>query len=62
LGKKAGFVRNAEMAEYADMLMAFPGGRGTDNMVKQAKRFGLKIFDHRGKVKKDPWAMALDFG
>ena len=38
-GKAAGFIRNGEMAEYADALIAFPIGRspGTRNMIKQAR-------------------------
>lgn len=36
-GKGAGHVRNAEMADYADALLAFWDGksRGTANMIKQ---------------------------
>lgn len=34
-GKAAGPIRNAEMAEYADALVAFPGiGKGTWGMIK----------------------------
>ncbi len=46
-GKAAGPIRNAEMADYAEALIAFPGGKGTANMVKQAKKKGLKIWDWR---------------
>lgn len=31
----AGFNRNREMAEYADMLIAFKGGNGTKDMINQ---------------------------
>lgn len=31
------------MAEYADALIAFPGGTGTANMVKLANEHGLQI-------------------
>jgi hypothetical protein len=36
-GKKAGPIRNGEMAEYADALIAFlyPNSRGTANMIQQ---------------------------
>ena len=46
-GKVAGFIRNGHMAQFADCLIAFPGGRGTDDMVKQANKRGLKIYDWR---------------
>lgn len=36
-GNQAGMIRNEEMAKYADLIMAFPGGRGTDDMVRRAK-------------------------
>lgn len=44
-GKSAGYKRNAQMAEYADALIAFWDGksRGTKNMIDLAKRAGLKI-------------------
>jgi predicted Rossmann-fold nucleotide-binding protein len=44
-GRAAGPIRNGQMAEYADALAVFPGGRGTENMIKQAKAKGLLIFD-----------------
>ncbi len=38
-GKRAGYLRNEEMLskEKPDVIIAFPGGRGTDNMVQIAK-------------------------
>lgn len=39
----AGFWRNEEMAKYADALIAFPGGRGTADMIARATEHGLKI-------------------
>ena len=42
-GKAAGPIRNAQMAQYADAVILFPGGRGTDSMRKLAKEYGLKI-------------------
>jgi hypothetical protein len=48
-GWAAGPIRNRQMAEYADALIVFPGGRGTDNMVLEATKRGLKIFDWRNK-------------
>lgn len=47
LGKRAGFVRNREMALYAEALAVFPGGNGTAHMVEQAQARGLNIFDFR---------------
>jgi hypothetical protein len=34
-GKAAGHIRNAEMADYADGAILFPGGTGTKNMKQQ---------------------------
>ena len=43
-GKRAGFLRNAQMAMYADALIAFWDGqsKGTMNMIELAKKHGLK--------------------
>jgi len=45
LGKRAGFVRNVEMAEYADALIAFWDGnsKGTKHMIDTAKEKGLPV-------------------
>lgn len=49
-GKKAGVLRNEEMAKYASknngILVAFPIGesKGTRNMIKLAKQYGLKTY------------------
>jgi len=45
LGKAAGFIRNEEMAKYADALIAFWDGssKGTGHMIDLAKKHGLKI-------------------
>lgn len=44
-GKAAGPIRNkAMLAEHKpDWLIAFPGGRGTSNMIKQACDAGLHV-------------------
>lgn len=44
--KAAGFVRNGEMANYADALIAVWDGksRGTQHMLTTAKLKNLKIF------------------
>lgn len=46
-GRAAGPIRNREMAEYADMLLALTyrnkPSRGTSNMIKQAREMGLEV-------------------
>ncbi|MOA29428.1 hypothetical protein D3C78_1504400 [compost metagenome] len=46
LGKKAGHVRNREMGDYADALVALWDGtsKGTAGMVEYAKKKGLKVY------------------
>lgn len=46
-GKAAGPIRNRQMAEYADAVVLFPGGRGTDSMFYEATRSGLRVYDRR---------------
>ena len=44
-GSRAGLLRNQEMADYADALIAIPGvGPGTGDMIARAKRKGLQVF------------------
>lgn len=49
LGKRAGYVRNAEMAKYASeqtgILFAFWNGKskGTKHMIDLANRYGLEV-------------------
>ncbi len=44
-GKRAGYLRNEQMAEYADALVAVWDGvsRGTNHMIEAAKVAGLKV-------------------
>ncbi|MEY8315781.1 DUF2493 domain-containing protein [Oscillospiraceae bacterium 50-58] len=44
-GKRAGFLRNEQMAQNADALVAFWDGesRGTKHMIDLAKQYNLKI-------------------
>jgi hypothetical protein len=42
-GRSAGPVRNAQMAKDADVLILFPGGAGTRNMLQCARRQNLLI-------------------
>jgi len=46
-GKSAGPIRNREMAEYADAVVLFPGGKGTQSMCENAVKHGLSIYDRR---------------
>jgi hypothetical protein len=48
-GNRAGPIRNAEMAKYADALIAVWDGqsKGTFNMIQQATNKGLEIFIYR---------------
>ena len=52
-GKAAGFIRNAEMGEYADMLIAFWDGKskGTAHMIKtmKIKKKPYLIFNYQGE-------------
>ena len=45
LGKRAGYVRNEQMAKYGDMLIAFWNNesRGTKHMIDLAKRENLLV-------------------
>lgn len=45
LGKAAGPIRNKAMLDEhkPDLVVAFPGGRGTQNMVELAGRAGVRI-------------------
>ncbi len=49
LGKAAGYIRNEEMAKYADALIAFWDGKskGTMHMINLAKEYNLKIRIYR---------------
>lgn len=44
-GKRAGYLRNAQMADYADALVAFwdEESKGTMHMIELAKAKGLRI-------------------
>lgn len=45
LGKKAGPIRNQKMLDesHPDLVAAFPGGAGTEDMVRRAKKAGVLI-------------------
>lgn len=42
-GRMAGPLRNEEMAKVADAVIAFPGGKGTADMIRRATKRGLKL-------------------
>jgi len=43
-GKSAGMIRNAYMLTLnPDLVVAFPGGKGTANMVNLAKKRGVSV-------------------
>ncbi len=48
LGKKAGPIRNKQMAEYADVLIAVMppyGTKGTADMIRQMKAMGKQVVE-----------------
>lgn len=50
-GKAAGPKRNARMLEWKpDAVIAFPGGAGTANMVKQATAAGVRVIHALGQA------------
>jgi len=56
-GKKAGHIRNTQMAEYADMLIAFWDGmsKGTAHMIKEAKKRNLEVLVINYKLHEWDW-------
>jgi hypothetical protein len=48
-GRAAGPMRNRAMAQAgARVLLAFPGGSGTADMVRQAQRVGIPVVHVEG--------------
>lgn len=49
-GRKAGPIRNKHMLEFMrpDCVVAFPGGAGTADMVRQAEAEGVKVWSVAG--------------
>lgn len=44
-GKAAGPIRNQQMlGEDPDLVVVFPGGKGTADMVKKAKQKGTEVY------------------
>ncbi|HVM91382.1 MAG TPA: DUF2493 domain-containing protein [Terriglobales bacterium] len=45
-GRRAGPIRNALMLEEKpDLVIAFPGGRGTANMIRQTLDAGVRLME-----------------
>jgi hypothetical protein len=49
-GKAAGPIRNQEMLDQdqPDLVLAFPGGRGTADMVRRARAAGVRVTEVPG--------------
>jgi len=49
IGRSAGFIRNEQMAQYAEALIAIWNGSspGTAHMIKMAQKYKLKIYIHK---------------
>jgi hypothetical protein len=44
-GKSAGPIRNKKMAEYSNVCLLFPGGKGTADMKRQANKAALPVIE-----------------
>jgi hypothetical protein len=53
LGRSAGHIRNSWMLDYLPIykVIAFPGGKGTENAVKQATIRSILVRDERFPLK-----------
>lgn len=60
-GKSAGSIRNQRMLFEAkpDLVIAFPGGDGTADMVAKAKRGGVEVITITMKEYEDEYARSL---
>ena len=47
-GKSAGYIRNSQMLTEGipDLVVAFPGGKGTKNMIELAKKANVPVLNH----------------
>lgn len=49
-GKRAGPLRNQKMIEtMPDLVVAFPGGRGTADMIRRADEAGVEVMRINGR-------------
>jgi hypothetical protein len=46
-GRMAGGIRNKQMLDEGnpDLVIAFPGGSGTRNMIRQARKAGVEVIE-----------------
>lgn len=60
-GKSAGYIRNVEMSDYAEALVAIWDGesRGTEHMINIATNKGLKVFVLNTKDKAGGWESSI---
>ena len=59
-GKAAGPIRNLKMLGYAPKaVVAFPGGRGTADMVAQARKAGVDVIEVQSRALKNGMVSAL---
>lgn len=51
-GRAAGPIRNQKMLDDWDihLVVAFPGGRGTADMVRRAKAKGIRVEEHAARA------------
>lgn len=51
-GKAAGPIRNQRMLDEGkpDLVIAFPGGRGTADMVRRAKAAGIRVIEVQQEI------------
>jgi len=47
LGRKAGPIRNQQMLDEGkpNLVVAFPGGRGTADIVRRARAAGIEVVE-----------------
>jgi len=47
LGRGAGMVRNQKMIDEGkpDLVVAFPGGKGTADMVRRARSYSIRVIE-----------------
>lgn len=43
--KAAGHIRNGQLLAAADLLVAFPGGKGTADCVRQVRELGVEVVE-----------------
>lgn len=55
-GKQAGMIRNQRMLDHGkpDIVLAFSGGRGTEDMIRRAEKVGVPVlkFSHDSQMEK----------